>query len=86
MKTATKIGLFVLKTIGVILLLTVVFVGGFSYQDIRTGMRQPATLNTVLSLIPERLSLSLHSAAYGDTDMSSSPLLRQSRNDARSYL
>jgi carboxyl-terminal processing protease len=74
MKRVARTALTVLKIVGVIVLMAVMFIGGFSYQDIREGMRQPDTLSTILSLIPERLQLSLRNAAYGDTNVATSPL------------
>ncbi len=54
-------------------LLGVVFVGGFSLQDIKAGMRQPSSLPLSLQLLPERLKLAVHTIAdaqSGESDTS----------------
>lgn len=74
MKTGARWTAYLLQGVAFIILMFVVFVGGFSFQDMAAGMRQPQTLGTVLRLIPERLQLSLHNAAHGDEDVTTSPL------------
>jgi carboxyl-terminal processing protease len=57
-----------------LVLMAVVFIGGFSYTDIQYGVRHPEYLSLTLQQIPERLRLSLHDVAVADSDTQSSPL------------
>jgi carboxyl-terminal processing protease len=66
---------FALRSLAILILLALVFVGGFSFQDIRLGLREPQLLGATVALIPEQLKLSMQTVAYGEEDaISTSPL------------
>jgi carboxyl-terminal processing protease len=65
----------VLTTVAV----TVAFLGGFSYQDLMVGVKDPASLTDIISQLPHNLTMGLKAVA-GDNQQVSEPL--QSYADA----
>lgn len=59
-----RIGRILGRIIGTATLLGVAFVGGVTFNDLR-GVRNMDTLNTVVTLIPQRLSAAVMTAAHG---------------------
>lgn len=64
----------ILQVLLLIIALVVAFVGGVSYQDLSSGVRQPSSFFTELSLLPQHIKWSLRSVAFGDEEADSSPL------------
>jgi carboxyl-terminal processing protease len=62
-----KIGRFIGRAAGTTALLGVAFVGGVSFNDVR-GVHSAESLQTVVGLIPQRVSEALLTAAHGQTD------------------
>lgn len=69
-----RITKIILQTALLFVALVIAFVGGISYQDLATGVKQPSSFWTELSLLPQHIKWDMRSVAFGDQPADSSPL------------
>jgi carboxyl-terminal processing protease len=71
---AMRIRRIILQTTLLVIALVVAFVGGFSYQDLSFGGKQPLSLFAIMTLLPQHVKWGLRSVAFGDQEIDASPL------------
>jgi len=63
----------VLRSLALIILCLIAFVGGFNYSDVRAGIKHPGSWYTILQMIPNNIQFGLRSIARSDQPDVSKP-------------